>query len=102
MKIVDPNITTHTTEVIPRFTPIEDISFNLYNESTKVTESITIDAENYTDGILSITYDYTFTDKSKYKIKLYNSEGVIYRGKILATTQDTEDYKETNGLYFYG
>lgn len=101
MKVVNPELTTHTTVLIPRFETSSLVTFDLTNETTKETTSITVDTQDLTDGIMSITYDNTFTDKQKYEMKLYNAEGVVYRGKIIATTQETQDYKLTNGLYFY-
>ena len=100
MKVVNPNLTTHTTKFIPRFESTENITFELYNETSKNVDTITSVA-TITDGIMSLVYDFTFSNKQKYQIKVYNNDGVIYRGKLIATNQGAQDYKLTKDLYFY-
>ncbi|OED37187.1 hypothetical protein AB832_05235 [Flavobacteriaceae bacterium (ex Bugula neritina AB1)] len=100
MVIVDPNNTTHTTKVIPRFLPTLDIDFVLYNEVTKV-ESTVVDSYVYTDGILEITYDFNFSEDENYQIKITEGESVVYRGKLFATSQDAQDYDIEEGVYKY-
>jgi hypothetical protein len=100
MIVVDPDNESHTIKLIPRFYPTGFFKFDLYNEVTKETEEI-VHTYSVTNGIMSIVFDYDFTEQSKFQVKLYDGDGVIYRGKIIATSQTPQDYKQTKDLYFY-
>ena len=100
MKVVDPNNTTHTINLIPRIYSVSSIDLSLYNEATQVTTSVT-DAYSVTDGVATIIFDFTFEDNDKYQFKLVDGSEVVYRGKLIATAQDPQDYKLTDGLYSY-
>ena len=130
--IINPNNTTHTISVIPRF-DVESvteevqafvdrvsadsgivesadctrdsiqkdylsiiITDNFKSESTSVNNTFEVE-----DGKVILTFDYTFTDESSYNITInyVNTSEVIYRGLILATTQDTQDYSLTQSEY---
>lgn len=100
MKVVNPNNTTHVIRLIPR-AYIEPIVLELYNETTQI-ETIVPNSIVVTDGIISITFDFTFSEGDKYQIKLSNGTEILYRGKLFATTQQPQQYKITEGLYYYG
>ena len=103
MKIVNPDNSTHNVKLIPRAYTFDDITLNLYNESTKEETDIVLvygSGFNISAGYLTITFDYDFTDGDKYQVKLTSSE-VLYRGKLMATTQDTQAYSQTTDLYYY-
>ncbi len=108
MKIINPNDFEHTIEFIPRFYNFSSLLFELYDESNKVTQfdgSITFSVVN---GVISWFFendqfdwiDLT-TENGTYQLKVTDGEDVVYRGKILATTQDTQSFKLTDGLYSY-
>jgi len=99
MKIVNPNDTTHIIDLIPRYYPSGSIAFTLTNEATQTSETIT-NTYIINDGVLTLTFDYTFLENTKYKIKLEGVE-IVFRGKLFATSQDTQDYKLTNNVYYY-
>ena len=48
-----------------------------------------------------LSFDYNFEDKYKYQMKIHESDEDVFRGKILCTTQETQDYKLTKDLYYY-
>lgn len=100
MIVVIPTNTNHIVKVIPRFYPSDEITVELYNETNK---EKTIVANNYivVDGNIFFDFDYTFTDGQKFQIKIYNSTGVIFRGKLIATSQTPQNFKQTNNLYTY-
>ncbi len=98
--VINPNNTTHTLNIVPRFYPDNDITVYLYNEASKVTET-PVNTYNITNGKLNITFDFTFVDKDRHQIKIGEGERIVYRGKLVTTTQDPQDYKLTGGLYFY-
>lgn len=100
MKVVDPNNTTHNIRLIPR-AYLEPIVLELYNEVTQV-ETVVPNMAIVSDGILSISFGFTFSEGDKYQIKLSNGTEILYRGKLFATTQQPQQYKMTEGLYYYG
>lgn len=94
MKVIDPNNTIHTLFFIPRLYIDNVVIFELKNEATK--EIIDLDhTYNISNGILQIDFTYTFTNKDKFQIKITQSNEVVYRGKLLITDQNTQDYKIT-------
>ncbi|HKK11862.1 MAG TPA: hypothetical protein VJ945_03465 [Flavobacteriaceae bacterium] len=100
MKVVLPADTTHNITLIPRFDTVNALTLSLYNEATKVSTTV---SNSYleTDGNLVITFDFTFVEKDKYQIKILDGTDVLYRGKLIATTQEPQDYKLTDGRYTY-
>lgn len=99
MKVVNPNDTNHLIVLIPRYYPLGTIKLSLFNESTSFEEYV---ANTYIvlNGVLSIDFDYTFKEGDRYQIKIEDGTNVLYRGLLLATTQETEDYIARN-QYFY-
>ena len=51
--------------------------------------------------ILNLKFDYTFQDKDRFQFDLKENEEIVFRGKIYATSEETQDYKQTNGVYRY-
>lgn len=100
MKIVLPTDTTHNTILIPRYSPVGALTLSLYNETTRVSTNV---ANSYViaDGYLTITYDFSFSEGDKYQLLIKEVDEVVFRGKILATAQTTQQYKQTNGAYTY-
>jgi len=109
MKIVSPNDEDHQITLIPRNNEQQGIILDIINDATK--EVTTLNSTftnfvsyNYLDGIGYLDVTFNFEDKQKYTIKVYcslNQDNVIYRGNVLSTTQETQDYKQTKDLYFY-
>lgn len=108
MKIVSPNDSSHSIDLIMRRTdiPAHTVAV-LRNETTKVEFQISdITGITTTDGVTTLAFtteESELVDKTKYELKIYCrvSDEVFFRGKILATTQETQDYKLTKDLYFY-
>jgi len=100
MIVVDTLETSHTLQLIPRYIPESAISFFAYNETTQ--ESVTIpNTYQIIDGVLKLSFDYTFEEDDKLQFELEEIGEIVFRGKIFATTQTPQDYKLTNGLYYY-
>ena len=55
------------------------------------------------NGKLVITFDYSFRDEGRYDIAITytNTLEVAYRGILVATNQNTQDYRLTNGKFYY-
>jgi len=102
MKVISPNDSTHTISLIPRFNEVTNITMFVMNETTKVETTGGLIRYTLVNGIGSAEFTLTAADKDKYSFKLvWNGTEIIYRGKMIATTQETQDYKLTTGLYFY-
>lgn len=99
MKVVNPNNVNHTIDLIPR-SYVTPVILELYNEVTKVTTEVS-NVSTLSDGILSLNFDFSFSENDKYQIKVSNGTEILYRGKLIATTQNPQDYKLTKDLYFY-
>ena len=100
MKVIDPNNTSHTLVLIPRYYPTNSLTLEITEEASGVSESIA-NTYSITDGELSIEFTYDFTGKDKYSLKLNENTEVVYRGKLIVTDKQAQDYKLTNGLYYY-
>ena len=100
MKTVDPSLTTHDITFIPRFYPDNTIVVELKNEVDSV-KSTPTNTYLVKDGKITVQFDYAFVENDKFQIKVSEGTDVVYRGKIFATSQVTQDFKLTNGLYEY-
>ena len=134
MIIVNPDNTTHTVSVVPRFdvksvtqevqafvdrvsadsgvSESEDCTVDVLKKdflSVVITDGFK-DVSNSLDntfdvlnGKLVITFDYDFRSESRYDIAVTytNTLEVIYRGAIVATTQETQEYKLTKDKFYY-
>ena len=100
MKVVNPNDGSHTIQLIPRFYPFNSLVLELKDEQTKIAVIVT-NTYIVSDGVMTINFDFDFTNKEKFEIKITENDNVVYRGKIIATTQESQDYKLTKDLYFY-
>jgi len=100
MILVIPTDTEHTASLIPRYIPLDIINVTLYNEATQV-ESTPLNNYSITNGIMSVTFDFNFIKDDKYQLKIDDTNGIIYRGKLIATDQDPQEFKQTNDLYYY-
>ena len=134
MIVVNPNNTTHTISIVPRFDVttvtkevqafvdrvsadsgiIEDdgcikdsiqedylsliVTDNFKSESVSLENTFEIQ-----EGKVVLTFDYDFRSESRYDVVInyINTSEVIYRGAMVATTQETQEYKLTNDKYYY-
>ena len=99
MIVVNSKNTVHTFDIIPRYYP-RAIVLELYNEVTQVSEIVN-QLFVVNDGIMTVSFSYTFTEQAKYQIKLTDENGVVFRGKLIATSQTPQDYKQINNIYVY-
>jgi len=108
MKVISPTDTTHIIKLIPRFYEIgETITLNIYDESGRINQDVTTGNFTVVDRFVNITFtdtefdDLDFYENGKYQLKItdVDTSEILYRGKMIATTQIPQDYKLTNGLY---
>ena len=100
MKVVNPNNTTHTIELIPRYYSTDTLTFLLTNETTKAQTEVSQTNTNV-NGLISFTFDFTFSERDKYTVKITDVSGVVYRGNIFATDQESQDFNILENYYIY-
>ena len=100
MKVVNPNNTNHTLKLISRVYPVGSLDLLLYNESTQVETSV-INTYIVQNGFLNLNFDFDFVEGEKFQIKILEIANVIYRGKLIATSLDTQTYLNDNNEYYY-
>lgn len=98
MKVVDPENTTHTIYVIPRYYDFDTtvLTLSSLGYSTNVNHST-----NTVNGLTEISFDFTFTERDKYEIKLSEGSEIVYRGQLFATEQETQDFDITVNYITY-
>ena len=101
MKVINPNNQINTIKLIPRFKDVEAFDLLLINETTKEETNFFIDIYTYKDGILVFDLDFATNEGDKYEFKLSILNEVLFRGKIFATEQETQDFDLTKDLYIY-
>ena len=100
MKIVNPNNTNHDIKLISRVYPVATLDVLLYNESTQIETSV-VNTYILQDGFLNLNFDFTFVEGDKFQIKILELTNVIYRCKLIATSEDTQTYLNDNNEYYY-
>lgn len=100
MIVVNSLLDSHEVKIIPRYTPTLDISIEVYNETSREVDILET-AYTYVNGKLILSFDYTFFEDYKYQVKITEESNVVYRGKIIAINQNTQDYDPSEGLYTY-
>ena len=103
--VIDPTITNHTLNLTPRYYPVKGLIITLLNEATRVSTSVSM-TYNITNGKLNGKFTFTFVDKDRHQVKITEgstpaTDPVLYRGKLITTTQNPQDFKQTSGLYTY-
>jgi len=101
MKVVNPNNTTHIIGIIPRYYGFVDAVLTL-SSLTDDKDEVVAYTSVLTEGVLSITFDYDFTERDKYTVKLIEIDEVVWRGQIFATEQETQDFDITENYFTYG
>lgn len=109
MIVVNPTETRHNISLIPRYYTTDAFVLELKNESTNVlsTINIVLSGSSFTnnfsisDGYLFLKFDADFLENDKFRITLKQGDEIMYRGKIKATSQEPQDYKQTKDKYYY-
>ena len=100
MKVITPTTGNTDITIIPRFYPTTAVVVSLFNEASQVT---TTPAATYAilNGEMVVSFTQTFVDKDKHQIKITEGTNVVFRGKSVCTSQEPQDFKLTEGLYYY-
>lgn len=110
MNVVNPNNTTHQLKLIPRYySDSETISLVLYNESSQ--EETIIPLANpafsfsnnfvFLEDFLQVNFNFTFLEGNRFQFKIVDNTEIVYRGKLIATTQETQNYLTDKNEYHY-
>lgn len=94
MIVLNPDNLTHNISFIPRSLPVGDVDLVIYNESTR--SEILNEARGWSSSSNIITIDIvplTLTEGDRLSYKVSEGGVVLYRGKIFATSQTTQNYK---------
>jgi hypothetical protein len=99
--VVNPNLTTHTIKLVPRFSTSSVLTLTVVDSTLGTSTDL---ATTYTIGgdyKLALTFDYTFIDETSYQLRLTDNttSEIVYRGLVLATLQEAQDYKLTTNIY---
>ena len=102
MHIVKSINSTHTIKFIPREYTLLDMVLTITNEAND-TDYVLANSFITIDGIMSLTFDFDFTNKQRFSLFIEDAkENIIYRGKILCLDDNTQDVKQTTQYYTYG
>ncbi len=99
--IVNPNLTTHTIKLVPRFSTSNILTLTVTDSTLGTSTDLTTTYTTGGDYKLALVFSYTFTAESSYQLRLTDSvtSEIVYRGLVLATTQNSQSYKLTDNLY---
>lgn len=101
-KVVNPINPTHTIAFVPRFDSASPFLLHLTNEATGVEQAVAVNSDSILkNDIKTITFDFTFTEKQKFQIRLNQDSEIVYRGLLIATEQDPQNYKPDEGFLTY-
>ncbi|AWH84934.1 hypothetical protein HYN59_07245 [Flavobacterium album] len=100
MNILNPNNTTHTLKIIPRFYPLSDVVLELVSEEREPGSTITI-LPTISNGYMFLQFDKAFKNATNWQVKVTGGNEIVYRGKLLVTSQasDTQNYKTTKDIF---
>jgi hypothetical protein len=96
--VVNPNDTTHSIRVIPRYSPVGALTVSIFGKFDEITSNVT-NTYTYLNGYLTIGFDYTFVERDNYRLTIVNNSAIIYRGYIFATSQNPQTFKLSENVY---
>lgn len=98
MIIIRPSFTAQDITIIPRYN-VTLVTVNLLNEETQVMSSFDIEDLIYSNGYLTIGFDFECLEGQSFNLEIKDGDNVLYRDKVFATdTVDLENYKLSNGI----
>ena len=100
MKVVNPNDVSHLIGAIPRYYGFAGAVLTLTNETTKVETEVAY-TEQIIAGVMELSFDFDFNEGDKFAIKLSEGTEIVYRGKLFATSQETQNFKNSVNYYSY-
>lgn len=100
MTVLNPNNTTHTLKIIPRFYPSGNVTLDITREDYSPGFSLLL-LPIIQDGYMYLPFDHEFENASSWSVKVSESDEVVYRGKIYVTDQsdDTQGFKLSKDIF---
>ena len=100
--IINPSDTDHTLKVVPRFYPCNHIKVIIKDTTTGI-ELTEPSKYRKIGNKLSFDFSLTCIEETRYQITLSDNDTneVIYRGIMIATNQDTQEYQLTKDKFYY-
>ena len=97
---VNTNDTTHEILLTPRYFPCNIIEVHI-KDSFKGIDTVLECNYQERNSLLVVSFDYNFEDEHNYQIKITdaNTQDLVYRGEVLSTTQNTQEYSSTTNRY---
>lgn len=100
--IVTPGNTSHSLKIVPRYYPQNTITLTITDSASNTSVDIT-PVYSESNGKLVVQFDYNFTENSNYRVSLTDTldNEIVYRGKLITTTQETQEFKLTTDKFYY-
>ena len=100
--IINPTKASHTLRIIPRFNPSASLVLNIKDTTTNLDEDISLSSYDFpTTGGIQFAFSFEATDETRYQITVRQEKDIVYRGILIATSQDTQEYQLTNDKYYF-
>lgn len=96
MHVLDPNNTTHTVYLYPRYYDTgTTLRVDMTQEDRDSTSTITPNSVTLSDQYMVIELDLTCVEGENYGVKVYDStnDQIYYRGKVFVTEQTPQEFK---------
>ncbi len=100
MNIINPQLSTNTLRILPRsYDQSVDITVNIVNEESKAVQSLTASSHSLIKNELNVLFDLEVSEGQRYSFKLLQGALEIFRGQILCTSFNDEDYTINNNEF---
>lgn len=100
MRVINPNDESHTITFVPRDYNIGTTTMTIINEGDKSETEASHVISN--DGnYMYVIFDLIVSEGSKYSFKITDESSVVYRGRIIVTDQEPQEYDPTTKYYVY-
>ena len=100
MKILNPNNTSHSIVIEPRFYVTSELTLLLKNKDTGVSSDIS-NTYSYSNNVLTIVFDFDILEAERYDLTIKEGVKILYRGKIYCSSQDPQNYRLTKDKYIH-
>ena len=101
--IVKHTDTSHTTKLVPRFYPCNELTLTIRDRVKNIDTDVNPTYRVGNDNKLSLTFDYAFDNDKRYSyvLKQTDNDDVLFRGIIISTTADPQEFKLTENKLYY-
>lgn len=96
MIVIDSADTTHNIYIIPRYYNIDNThTLSIKDDDTNITTTPTVDNRTLGSGYIIYQFDLVTSNNKGYDITITDNttSNIVWRGKMFATDQVTQDYK---------